>query len=212
MLSRSERFVTNCDNKCKCSVEISEQELADRMLKYSHMPPEQNEVVSSAQLFFEKALTNQKILLHAVAVAVDGEAFLFFAPPSGGKSTMANNWKHLLGGRAVIIADDSPIIGYELQESYVWNSCWSKETEEINPKRYMLKGIAFIYKSRMNRNIPMQVEQAVQEIVKGYPKDVPNRKLIEEILLSSLMGLRCWKCFCDGSYESASAIMDIMIG
>ena len=212
MLSRGERFATKCDDECICSVEINEQELADRMLRYSHMPPEQNEVVSSAQLFFEKALKFQKLLLHAVAVAVDKEAFLFFAPPSGGKSTMANNLKCLLGERVSIIADDSPIIGYALQETYVWNSCWSKETDEATPKRYTLKGIGFIYKSQRDCVIPIETDQAIQEIMSGYPKGITYRNTIEDLLCSSMKNIRCWKCYYDGSCESSKKIMDIMIG
>lgn len=81
------------------------------------------DTTNNSDYIFEKGLVHKVLLLHAVAVAVDNKAYLLFAPPSGGKSTMAYNWKKQLGGRVVIIADDSPAIGIEGRETFVWNSC-----------------------------------------------------------------------------------------
>lgn len=212
MISRSRQFIYDYNDESNCSFEISERELEDRMLKYSYMAHEQNEVVSSAQLFFEKALEHKRLLLHAVAIAIDGEAFLFFAPPSGGKTTMANHWKKLLGEQVIVIADDSPVIGCDHHETYVWNSCWSKVTEEVTPKRYILKGIVFVYKSLINSNVLIEADKAINEIIKGFPECFAYCETVEKILYSSLMGKRCWKCYYDGTFESAKEIIDIMVG
>lgn len=213
MLSRGKRFVCLCNEEDdEYCFEIGAQELKDRMSIYSRMLPDQNEVVSSAQLFFEKALDYNRLLLHAVAVAVDGDAYLFFAPPSGGKTTMANYWKELLGERGMILADDSPVIGVEQQETYLWNSCWSKNTDEVLPQRYRIKGIGMICKNQVGGATLIPFEHAMKEIIVGYPKGIFNKNKVETILKSAISNIRCWKCYCDGTEESAKKIMETMVG
>lgn len=212
MLSRGKRFVFSCNEYDEYCFEIGGQELKNRMLIYSRILPDQNEVVSSAQLFFEKALDYNRLLLHAVAVVVDGDAYLFFAPPSGGKTTMANYWKELLGERVMILADDSPVIGVEQQETYLWNSCWSKNTDEVLPQRYRIKGIGFICKNQEGGVTLIPSEQGIKEIIAGYPNGRVTKNKVEIILESTIRSISCWKCYCDGTVESAKTIMKTMIG
>lgn len=210
MLSRSDRFIVNSNADPKYIFEISHQELTNRMLKYPNMSVDQNEVVSSAQLFFEKALKHHRLLLHAVALVIDGEAFLFFAPPSGGKTTMANNWKMLLGERVSIIADDSPVIGIKARGTCIWNSCWSKTTEELSPNKYPLKGIGIICKSKTNSVVPITANQAVQEIIIGYPKG-DCRTAAKELLINAFLNIKCWQCCCDESQDAARLAIENMV-
>lgn len=212
MLSRGERFVYSCNADDDYCFEIDEEELKNRMSIYPRMLLEQNEVVSSAQLFFEKALDYNRLLLHAVAVVVDGNAYLFFAPPSGGKTTMANYWKELLGERVIILADDSPVLGVERQKTYLWNSCWSKNTDEVFSQRYRIKGIGFIRKNQVGGAILIHSEQAIKEIIAGYPNGLFDQNKVETILESAIGNIRCWKCNCDGTVESAKSIMETMVG
>ncbi len=58
----------------------------------------------------EKMPEYDTFLMHASAIAVDGEAFLFTAPSGTGKSTHVRLWRELLGERAVMINDDKPLL------------------------------------------------------------------------------------------------------
>ncbi len=210
MKGRSERYSLETTFDSVYSFEISEKELNDRMGLHIGMPNDQNEVVSSAQIFFEKAILFDRLLLHAVVVVVDGYAYLFFAPPSGGKSTLANNWKNLMRERAFIIADDSPIIGLTNCGVCVWNSCWSKITEELKPKEYLLRGIGIIKQSETNKVIPIATSQAVNEIILGYPEGECRLK-VKSVLQNLVLNVKCWKCYCDKSEKATNMIIDSMI-
>lgn len=212
MLARGKRFVYSCNTDGDYCFEIGEEELNNRMAIYPRLLPAQNEVVASAQLFFEKALDYSRLLLHAVAVVVDGDAYLFFAPPSGGKTTMANYWKELLGERLIILADDSPVLGIERQEVYLWNTCWSKNTDEVFSEKYKIKGIGFIRKNQASGATLIHSEQAIKEIIAGYPNGMFDKNKVQTILDSAIRNIRCLECYCDGTVESAKLIMETMVG
>ena len=64
------------------------------------------------------------MMIHASAVEVDGNAYLFTALSGTGKSTHARLWRKLLGSRAVMVNDDKPILRFENGEFYVYGSPW----------------------------------------------------------------------------------------
>lgn len=211
MKCRSDKYSLEGTFDSGYSFEISKRELNDRMGMYRDMPDDQNEVVSSAQIFFEKALFFDRLLLHAVVVVVEEYAYLFFAPSSGGKSTIANNLKCLMGERVSIIADDSPVIGLTSRGACVWNSCWSKTTEELFPKEYLLRGIGLIKKSETNKVMPIPADQAMEEIILGYPEG-EFRSKAKAILINAVSNVKCWKCYCDKSVEAAKRTIESMVG
>lgn len=71
---------------------------------------EQCEYLIVGSLFYRELLRYEGMMLHASAVALDGRAYLFSAPPGTGKSTHAAGWLRHFGDRAFIINDDKPAI------------------------------------------------------------------------------------------------------
>ena len=58
----------------------------------------------------EKMPDYDAFLFHGSAVSADGLGYVFAAPSGTGKSTHAALWRELLGGRAVMVNDDKPMI------------------------------------------------------------------------------------------------------
>lgn len=77
-------------------------ELTDDKIEYMYM----------GSLFYRRLLCYDGMMLHSSAVAYDGCAYLFTAPPGTGKSTHTSSWLRVLGGRAFIINDDKPALRF----------------------------------------------------------------------------------------------------
>lgn len=58
------------------------------------------------------------VLFHGSAVAVDGRAYLFTAKSGTGKSTHTRLWREYFGERAVMVNDDKPLL--KVAEDGVW--------------------------------------------------------------------------------------------
>lgn len=62
--------------------------------------------------------------LHGSAICLDGEAYLFTAPPGTGKSTHTRLWREAFGERAWMINDDRPYIRLYDDHVRVYGSPW----------------------------------------------------------------------------------------
>ncbi len=58
----------------------------------------------------KKLSTYGAFYLHSSAICLDGEAYLFMAPPGTGKSTHTRLWRETFGDRAWMINDDRPFL------------------------------------------------------------------------------------------------------
>jgi len=212
MLSRGKKLISCDGDNYSYRLEITEQEMCNKMLAFDNIAEDQKEVISSAQIYFVKALEYNRILLHA-AVSVSGYAYLFFAPPSGGKSTLARNWKKILGNECIVLADASPIISKEKGETYTWNSCWSKITEEGTPLKHKLHGVCIIHKTNKECNdiTPISYKEAAALVSNGYPEGL-FRNRVYYMLIEYLREIPCWECYYDGSVEASKRFVKEMVG
>ena len=99
----------------------------------------------------EKMPAYDSFLMHASAVAVDGEAFLFTAPSGTGKSTHARLWRELLGGRAVMINDDKPLLRIADGKARVYGSPWNGKHRLGTNTSAPVRAVCFLERSQENR-------------------------------------------------------------
>lgn len=99
-------------------------------------------------------LDHNGLVLHASAVVVGGQAYLFAAPSGGGKSTHTKLWLETFP-QAFILNDDKPAL--RLDESGNWQvygTPWSG-TEDISRNvSAPLAGICFLDKGEEDRIVP----------------------------------------------------------
>ena len=89
-------------------------------------------------------------MLHASAVVVDGDAYLFSAPCGTGKSTHASLWlKYLKHKNPYILNDDKPAIRIVNDNIYVYGTPFSGKTDKNKNEKANLKGIAFLEQSNL---------------------------------------------------------------
>ena len=186
----------------KSDLVIEPSAVSELMRKYNWLDDAQREVVSSAQLFFLKALKYKRILVHASVVAIDRDAYLFVAPGSGGKSSHVSMWKELFGNSITILADDSPIVGMKDSKPVVWNTPWSKKTESVDTSAYFLKGICLLEKGHINVIEKITAEEALESIMCMYPPDL-DKYAIQVCINDILLNVPAWRLSCTVSIEAA---------
>ena len=99
----------------------------------------------------EKMPEYDTFLMHASAIAVDGEAFLFTAPSGTGKSTHVRLWRELLGERAVMINDDKPLLRVADGKATVFGSPWNGKHRLGTNTSAPVRAICFLERSTENR-------------------------------------------------------------
>lgn len=100
--------------------------------------------------FYNKILDYNGMMLHASAVAVDNEAYLFSAPSGTGKSTHTKLWLNKFGERAFILNDDKPIIRISDDGIYAYGAPWCGSSDIGRNAKAPLKAICFMERAERN--------------------------------------------------------------
>lgn len=138
------------------------------------------EYVLSGLAFMVMALKENRLSLHASAIAVNGLGVLFAGASGTGKSTHVKNWKKI-GVDFEVINDDKPLIYKENGLFYVSGSPWSgKEVVNSNIK-VPLYAIVFLEQGINNEIVNLDKQEMVKELLKNClrPEDVD---LYQEVL------------------------------
>lgn len=107
------------------------------------------EYIVSGLYFFEVALRNQLIPIHASAISYNNEAIIFSAPSGTGKSTHTRLWQKLFRD-VVIINDDKPLIKYENNQFYIVGTPWSGKSILNENIKVPLKAMVFLNQNKNN--------------------------------------------------------------
>lgn len=109
--SRSQKYLTEAGAEKAQKIVVTEEYYASRKERFPTASDEQLEYMGTGTFFYKTLLRFDGMMLHASAVAADGEAYLFSAPSGTGKSTHTALWQELLGkDKVLIINDDKPAI------------------------------------------------------------------------------------------------------
>lgn len=73
----------------------------------------------------ERLVSEDIILFHGSAIALDGEVYLFTAKSGTGKSTHTRLWREVFGERAVMINDDKPLLSVSDEGVFVFGTPWN---------------------------------------------------------------------------------------
>ncbi len=149
---------------------------------HSYFTQDECAYILSSEVFSEKILDHSGFILHASAIVLDGQAYLFSAPSGTGKSTHTSLWIETFGnGRAHILNDDKPAIRRLGKKYYAYGTPWSGKTALNANESVPLQAIAFIERSDYDWIRPMNTSEAVLYLTHNIicPKSVLNyEKLI----------------------------------
>ena len=150
--------------------------------------------------------------IHASAVVVDGEAYLFSAPCGTGKSTHTSKWLQLFGDKAFIINDDKPAIRIIDDEYWVYGTPWSgKHDISVNTKA-KLKGICFLHRAETNSIKFIDKASAVKEILDTSHFRTTAEQMMKklEILDKIVRNVPIYEMGCTPTIEAAKMAYEFM--
>ena len=119
----------------------------------------------SGSHFHFQLLKFNGMMLHASAVVVDGQAYLFSAHSGTGKSTHTRLWQQIFGERAQIINDDKPALRCVDGVWYAYGTPWcGKDSININTKA-KIAGICFLKQAPENKIRRLTREEAMAKVI-----------------------------------------------
>lgn len=145
-------------------VEITDDQIIKALEKYPSLSKENAEYLLSGNVFYTVLIAFKGMMLHASAVMLDNEAYLFSAPSGTGKSTHTSLWlKEFKNAR--ILNDDKPAIKIENGIPFVYGTPWSGKTNlNINTK-VPLKGICFLSRGEKNEIRRASIDEAISNLL-----------------------------------------------
>lgn len=146
--------------------------------------------------FYNKILDYGAMMLHASAVAVDNEAYLFSASSGTGKSTHTRLWLEKFGERAFILNDDKPIIRILNDGIYAYGAPWCGSSDIGRNAKVPLKAICFIERAESNTIRRMTAED-------GMP-------VFMNMFYQTFRQLDCYACMTPITRENAAKYLDII--
>ncbi len=158
LISHSEKYVINEDVEADIKIELTDEMMQRQKegLERANLPKEWCEIPHieydmTGNKFSEAMLDFNGYQLHASAIVVDEEAYLFSAPMGTGKSTHTSLWlKYLANKKPYILNDDEPIIRTIDGITYAYGTPFSGASERNENKKVKIKGICFLEQSKTN--------------------------------------------------------------
>lgn len=128
----------------------------------SHLTEDQCAYIYTGEEFSSALVHLEGFKLHASAVVLDKQAYLFSAPSGTGKSTHTALWCDYFGPeRAYILNDDMPVVKWSGDGYMAWGSPWSGTSPLSRNAGALLKAIAFLERSDTDWIEPMISAQSI---------------------------------------------------
>lgn len=127
---------------------------------FQNRTEEDREYIYSSAAFCREIISHGRFFLHASAVVLEGEAYLFSAPSGTGKSTHTAFWLKNFEG-SYILNDDKPIIEPKKEGISVWGSPFAGKTDLHINREVPLRGICFLNQGNENTITPITEERAI---------------------------------------------------
>ena len=181
-----------------------------------HLSDEDSEYMSTGASFYRQLLKFDGMLLHASAVVVDGQAYLFSANCGTGKSTHTALWRKVLGeDRVQILNDDKPALRFEDGIWYAYGTPWSGKTAQNINLRVPLKGICMLNRSEVNHIERYSGSKAIFDVFSqtARPPEVGSREKLLELMNKLFKNVPIWRLGCnmedDAVYTSYNAMSGV---
>lgn len=146
---RSEKYAVHVD-KTALPICVTQEDIDHYRPQAPHLDDGSLEYLIMGARFYERLICFKGMLLHASAVVVDGEAYLFTAPSGTGKSTHTGLWLEYFRERAYILNDDKPAIRILNGRCFAYGTPFSGKYDISENACVPLKAIAVVERAETN--------------------------------------------------------------
>jgi len=186
---RAEAYHTEITGEADIDIEVTHELLWQMQSYHPHLTEDECAYIYTGEDFYYNLIDHGGFKLHASAVVLDGQAYLFSAPSGTGKSTHTALWCDYFGpDRAYILNDDAPVIKRAGDSFMAWGSPWSGISPLNRNTGVSLKAIAFLERSQSDWIRPITFDESIVRFMEQTCRTrVPERL---ERLLSLLERLQ----------------------
>lgn len=173
---------------------------------------ENAEYMGTGALFARELLKYGGVYLHASAVVLDGNAYLFSANSGVGKSTHAAKWRRLFG--ATCLNDDKPVLRKVDGRWFAYGTPWSGKHDLSSPEGAPLKAIAFVKRGEENSIKPMETKEAIGYFMSQSLWRLENSESVDvqlALLENILQNIPIWELICRDDDEAAYVAHNAMV-
>ena len=212
IVKRAEKY------KIECEVVADFQIIPDRYAQVdSSLYPDDNimEYCLLGDNFAEKVLEFDAVVIHASAIAVDDNAYLFSAVGGTGKSTHTGLWENMLLNSSVMyINDDKPLLRILDNNIMTYGTPFSGKTDKNSNMCVPLKAICFLVQDKKNWIRRLTEEDAITKFIaqtlKGISEElkIKLKKTVKEIVKQIPM----YEMGCKPELEAAKISHEVMSG
>lgn len=209
--NQAEPYLYKGSGKTDISLNIEDGVMEKARKQYPNIDDDGLEYLLYGFLFYDRLLDFDGMMLHASAVGVGQNAYLFSANSGVGKSTHTNYWTQLIKG-AHIINDDKPALRIINGKIYVCGTPFSGKHDISTNRSYLLGGICFLERGQENVIENISPEEALPLILpqtaSKHNAERVSKKL--ELIDKILTGTNLYKMKCINHISAAQCAFEKM--
>jgi hypothetical protein len=162
------------------------------------------EYMLMGKAFYEYLISRGGMMLHASAVVLDGEAYLFSAPSGTGKSTHTSLWLRRFP-QSYILNDDKPALFLREGRVFAAGTPFSGKYDCSVNEAVPLRAIAFLARSDVNRIEPIPDKRALYELLNqtSRPADVELFGQLLRNVAAVIENTPIYKLYCNMDVQAA---------
>ena len=175
-------------------------------LPSTHFPDDYLETLAVYRKLATALLNNNVLLFHGSAVAVDGWAYLFTAKSGTGKSTHTALWRKMLGGRALMVNDDKPLIRITPEgKAVVYGTPWDGKHHLSKNSAFPLKAICWLTRAKENTVEEIAPAEICETLVSQTFRPQAPQSVVKMLDLVNRLSnaVRLYKMGCNTQLEAA---------
>jgi hypothetical protein len=202
---RARAYSTEDTDTPDISIEVTQAFLIQMRSFHPHLTEDECAYIFTGEDFGCNLIDYGGFKLHASAVVLDRQAYLFSAPSGIGKSTHTSLWCSYFGPeRAFILNDDAPIIRRTGDTYSAWGSPWSGTSSLNRNTGVPLKAIAFLERSNSDWIRPMDRSQSIIRLM-DQTRMTRNQERMEKLIClleGLLMAVPIYQLGCTPQYSA----------
>lgn len=194
-------------------IQISPEQNEKLCKEIYNQSPEDIEYILSSAEFCREIIPHGRFFLHASAVVLDGEAYLFSAPSGMGKSTHTALWLRQFKG-SYILNDDKPVIFPENEGVTVWGTPFAGKTDLQVNLGVPLRAVCFLKQGNENSITRIDSERAIALTLNNTyrPKNAEEMNLLLDMIEKVVERADIFEMSCRNEFAAAEMSYNAMKG